>query len=149
MIGRGRLLVLGMALVVTGVACDGSRSCTDVGCESGLTLNVRLASGSWADGDYVLDAGAERCSFRIPRDLPIVGATTTPICRGGTRVLLGTSGLQLALASTPKTFAIALSRDGSSILSEDATPNYDESTPNGPDCGPVCRQGHVALVVTR
>lgn len=145
----GRSLLLGMALVVTGVACDSSQSCTDIGCESSLTLDVRLASGSWTDGDYVLGAGAERCSFSVPRDLPKVGATTTPICSAGTRVLLGASGLQLALASTPKTFAIALSRDGSSILSEDATPNYDESTPNGPDCGPVCRQGHVALVVTR
>jgi hypothetical protein len=135
------------ALVCNGAACDFSQTCTDVGCETGLTLSVRRASGTWADGDYVLAAGTERCNFSIPRDLPAVGSITRPGCDGGTQAQLGNSGLELSLSTTPKTLAVSLTRDRSVILSETSTPRYQESQPNGPDCGPVCRQADVDLAV--
>lgn len=134
------------ALACSSVACDLSQSCTDIGCASGLTLSVRRAAGTWADGDYVLRAGIERCSFSIPRDLPAVGSIARPSC-GGASVLLGNSGLELSLTTTPKTFAVELTLDGAPILSENSTPSYVESQPNGPDCGPVCRQGSIDLMV--
>jgi hypothetical protein len=144
MIQSGRWVILAMALGFGGVACDFGHSCTDIGCESGLSLDVRLASGSWADGDYVLSAGTTNCSFSIPRD---VGSSRLD-CNGA-RGSLGPSGFQVFLTSTPKMLAIELERDGAAILEEESTPSYTDNMPNGPDCGPACRQGSVDFVVTQ
>ena len=140
--------MVAVALACGGVACDWSHSCTDIGCGSGLNLSVRRAAGTWANGDYVLRAGIERCSFSVPRDLPAVGSIARPNC-GGTSVLLGNSGLELSLNTAPKTLAVDLTLDGALILSESSTPSYVESQPNGPDCGPICRQANVDLMVTQ
>jgi hypothetical protein len=35
--------------------------------------------------------------------------------------------------------------DGQVILDTDLTPTYKESRPNGPTCGPVCKQASVDL----
>jgi len=64
-------------------------------------------------------------------------------------VLLGNSGLELSLNTAPKTIAVDLTLDGALILSESSTPSYVESQPNGPDCGPICRQANVDLMVTQ
>lgn len=147
MVGYKRRLVLAAGLVFSSVACDLSHSCTDIGCASGLTLSLRLASGSWADGDYELSAGAEHCTFSIPRDVPAVGSGTLD-CYRRTSGEVGPSGLQLRFEGTPETLAVALTRDGAPLFDESSTPSYAESQPNGPDCGPHCRQGSVDLVVT-
>jgi hypothetical protein len=147
MVGYKRRLIVAAGLVFSSVACDWSHSCTDIGCASGLTVNVRPASGTWADGDYELSAGAEQCTFSIPRDVPSVGSGTLD-CYRRTSGGVGPSGLQLTFEGTPETLAVVLTRDGTAILDETSTPSYAESQPNGPDCGPHCRQGSLDLVVT-
>ena len=148
MVWSGWRSMMAIALALGGVACDYGHSCTDIGCESGLTLSVQLASGDWVDGDYVLGAGTASCSFSIPRDLPTGSSETGLDCNGGSG-WLGPSDLQVLLTTTPKVLAIELERDGAAILEEESTPSYTEYKPNGPDCGPSCRGGSVELVVTQ
>jgi hypothetical protein len=53
--------------------------------------------------------------------------------------------LQVSKEGTPNTLAVRVERDGVSILEAEERPKFEESRPNGPGCGPVCKQSMVEL----
>jgi hypothetical protein len=141
------------SLALTSAGCIGEHSCTDIGCQSGVTASVKPSSGAWQKGEYtfqlLLDAEQETCSFRVPEDLPQAGSTSVIDCSRGTKtqLLLAVSGpFRLTLTSQPKTWQVELSRDGAPILRDSRTLMYEKSQPNE-GCGPICHNASVDLTV--
>jgi hypothetical protein len=148
---RWRLGVVGIvAFALNGTACGIGHSCTDIGCGSGVLATLTPQSGTWQEGQYTLDltidGRKQECTWRIPSDSPTGYAS----CGAGVRVELTSNvddfALRVLVGSTPKALGLSLSRDGTVILAESPTLTYQESHPNGPDCG-VCRSTTVDLTV--
>lgn len=150
---RWRLGVVGIAaFALNGTACgiDIGHSCTDIGCGSGVSARLTPQSGSWQEGQYTLDLTIDErkqeCTWRIPNDPP----TNYVSCGGGVSVEIPSdaddSVLRVRVGSTPKALGLSLSRDGIVILAESPALTYEESHPNGPDCG-VCRSTRVDFTV--
>jgi hypothetical protein len=130
--------------------CIVEHSCTDIGCQSGVTANLTPSSGAWQKGEYtlqlMLDDEQESCSFRIPEDLP---STSIIDCARGsqTQLSLALSGpLRLRVTSQPKTWQLALLRDGAPILTDMRTLVYKKSQPNE-GCAPICHNASVDLTI--
>lgn len=161
-----------LASIVPG--CELGKACTDVGCLDGVWVTAAPASGEWPAGDYelelTLDGSTQKCGFHLPDDLPTAGRVTTLDCGQGIQAGLEqrsechetTSGnavsqsctplpdqyeLRFSLQSKPKSLGIALSRDGNVFFNDSVAPSYQISEPNGPECGPTCRQAHVDLTL--
>lgn len=148
---RWRLGIVGIAaLALNGTACDIAHSCTDIGCGSGVWATLTPQSGTWQEGQYTLvltmDGRKQECTLRIPND----STTGYESCGGGVRMEFTSNVddfvLRVLVDSTPMALDLSLSRDGTVILAESPTLTYQESHPNGPDCG-VCRSASVDLTV--
>jgi hypothetical protein len=152
-----------------------SRSCTDMGCGNGLGATLRTVDGSWPDGTYELSIRADgvetACSFRLPERLPSPpGALTDIDCGPGVRFEIrpetqcesGCDGnacwqrctpiegkfvQQLSIDGTPSRLDVSLARDGQELVVRHVEPMYRDVFPNGPECGPGCRQASLELAV--
>jgi hypothetical protein len=148
---RWWLGVVGIAaFVLNGTACGIGHSCTDIGCGSGVSVTLTPQSGTWQEGQYTLDltmdGRKQECTLRIPNDSP----TGHVSCGGGVRMEFTSNVddfvLRVLVDSAPKSLGLSLSRDGTVILAESPTLTYQESHPNGADCG-VCRSTSVDVTV--
>ncbi|MEO5510061.1 MAG: hypothetical protein ABIV28_05980 [Longimicrobiales bacterium] len=110
----------------TGCAtASGPKTCSLVGCEAGLAIEVRGDRGgdvtvkvTAADGQtksFECDADVSGCSTFIPDFMP-ENVTVTVTKKEGNFV---------------KSYAVA----------------YNNVHPNGDDCPPVCRQGHIDVLL--
>jgi hypothetical protein len=156
-----------LALLATAaLACGGAslpsspgsadRPCTAIGCLDGLHVEVTPPGGAWAPGAYsfeiVTPAGTTTCAGTLP--LPACDAGPSLRC-SGPPVSIGESGCALPaaqhgfagidLGDGPATIAIAISKDGAELTRQTFTPSYRTVSPNGPTCGPTCRQASEAL----
>lgn len=162
-----------LVLVCLGVwGCIDTRSCTEIGCGTGLNIQVAPSSGSWPDGMYsiqiALDDTQGSCEVRFPEDLPARGAVTTLPCGEGIQAMIeqrarcvetrsgdavnqsctpivGQYDVIFWLYQEPKHLTLQLQREGDPLLNHDADLQYTENRPNGPECEPVCRQASVEL----
>ena len=152
MVGSSRWVVVVAFLALSNAACEVGHSCTDIGCESGVSVSVAPKSGAWRDGHYLLalslDDKSVTCSFTVPDDLPAKGSLSLSSldCGHAPHVQLTSAAadgamLRLALPD-PNTLKIDLSRDDSAILSESPRLHYAENQPN-PGCAPTCRNATV------
>lgn len=164
----------GLVAVLLNVSCMEGKACTDIGCSSGVSVLLAPDSGVWQFGDYQLeirrDGATSSCGFVAPGDLPRDGALQSLDCgrqisadiwprtsctttRHGDAVSQSCSpienqyDLHLRIEGTPKNLSIQLTRDGEVIVNDSRAPKYGETSPNGPECGPTCRQASVELVV--
>jgi hypothetical protein len=137
-------------LALSNAACGIGHSCTDSGCQSGISVSVVPKSGVWQDGHYLLalalDDKTATCSFAVPDDLPAQGSPSSLDCGRAVHVELSSGpedGVALHLAlPDPDTLKINLSRDDSVILNESPMLHYRENQPN-PGCVPICRNATV------
>jgi len=165
--------LIGALGVLNGAACNlVGHDCTDIGCAGGVFVNLSPAGGVWQDGEYsleiALDEREETCAFRIPDDLPASGSVSSLSC--GQRIsaqlvqrstceetrdrnsisqsctpIPNQYELSLSAYTEPTTISLELARDGIVILNDSRTLAYQQSQPNGPGCGPVCRQAQLEL----
>lgn len=170
------LLCHGLALAAASVSCTDSRVCTDVGCSDGAFMSLRTADNSWLDGAYdlqlELDSASYACKFALPGDLPqsrgslsmlmtceprldttllpetecseqrdtkTVSQTCTPSA--------GQYHLEISTPLTPQRAHVRLLRDGELVADRTQALSYETALPNGPGCGPACRQSHVTLLL--
>jgi hypothetical protein len=101
--------------------------CTDIGCYSGLEIQVDPAPTT---------------RFRVEAFAPGFSAVYTQECDNPascTRIFLP--------EFTPDLVNIRIIAGGDTTFIEAARPEYTESRPNGPKCPPLCRTGHVTVVV--
>ena len=142
------------SLALSNAACELGHSCTDIGCQSGVSVSVITKSGEWQDGHYrvalSLDDRTVACTFTLPDRLPAPGSRSSLDCGDSVHGELssgaeGSVTLHLALPD-PNTLQIDLSRDGSRVLSESPLLSYRENQPN-PGCVPICRNATVHLTI--
>lgn len=140
-------IVATLPLVIAGsgtlTGC-GPNACTEIGCQSGTT--VEFTTSSWQAGDWTIDLLQEgnslgSCEVTIP-----VPSDTVPDCQGqltldphhgGERVRKVRTGYYPSDGSTT-TMTIRLSRDGGQPIEESFEASYETSRPNGPGCPPEC-----------
>ena len=112
--------------VAFAVGCDSSTSCTAIGCEGELTVEIRNAP----PGPITVQV--------TPPGLP--GPVRTATCPD-------TSGCTNVVRFTP----VAPGRTRFTVTTTagtrrwDLTPSYLTVKPNGPKCGPICRYAAVSL----
>ncbi len=135
-------------------------ACTLMGCSDRLTIELQRA-GTWAAGSYrvdlVVDGVNVACEARITDDPCDEEATS---CTAGAPVRLTTA--RPFGCATPPTMntvpgiyidkaaaevKLSVKHEGAELVSESITPRYDTLTPNGPVCGPICRQARVPVAV--
>ncbi len=139
---------VGVVLVAIGLAgCDSrNTACTLIGCDDAFLVTV-TAEGGLSPGRYDVRAS----------DGEAVRVCTLAVsgCRSGTcQIALsaidvstgclgygpdGDGGVLVQLAPTEGEVTVDVSRDGVPVTSARLSPVYADRTPNGPDCGTVCR----------
>jgi hypothetical protein len=127
-------------------------TCTDIGCESGVFVQVTPKSGRWQSGRYLLrvtlDDKQVTCDFAIASDAASADSPIPVNCGKSVRGALSgpADALELSSNSQPKTLRIDLSRDDASVLSEQRTLAYTETQPNA-GCVPICRNATVSFTI--
>ena len=128
------------------------KGCTALGCTNGLTLSI-VPPQRWAAGAYrfVIDADGqvETCTGSLP--LPPCSQGSALTCTGPAIAQIGESGCALGASEQgfssinfttgPTRVNVEVERDGHVIGGGKLMPTYATVHPNGPACGPACRQG--------
>lgn len=168
---RVLVAVLGGLVGLTVPSCELGHACTGIGCGNGVSLSVTTGDGTWVAGTYRLqlevDGQSEAYAWRFPDDLPSSG-TLTLVTTSALRLQLTQEAtcteqrseqaisqsctpipnhyrLAGMVMGTPASVRITLDRDGTTVLDQSATPVYSSVYPNGPECGPGCRQASLDL----
>lgn len=118
-----RVVVLAAALGACDLV-DGSRACTEIGCASGLAVQITGASTHDSVIVQVTDAASS--------------ANVQQTCADAMQCRLVFSDF------TPADVVIQVTYH-QQITTSRLTPNYLVSQPNGPDCPPVCRNFTAAI----
>ena len=146
-----------IALLAVGLeptlACQ---SCTEIGCGSGLSLELDPVSPRFANGKYrltwVSDDQDGACEFEVADDdrcpdwQPSL-CVLDSICASAFDD--GTGRIEVQLEETPASVQITLEHADAVLLDAELTPDYTTSQPNGPGCDPVCTQAAVTLPVAQ
>jgi hypothetical protein len=166
--------VLSLALLLGFLAsCAEPHSCTEIGCADAAGVTIRTESGEWAEGVYTLritfDGAEYECGFDMPGDLPeVVGQLGELDCEPQLNAYFtprvactessdGSSSsqsctpierqfdLKVSTYGTPAALDVKLDLDGTQLVDEAHYLVYEEYFPNGPECGPACRQANVEI----
>ena len=164
--------VFGGLALYKGAACVWPHSCTEIGCGDGVSLELAFADHLWPDGAYEIEVALDDvehvCTFSWPEAAPERGSVRSVGCEPSTlgasisqetdctgtdqgnvslpcRPLVGLYGLHLAAPGTPKRLQLRATRDGELLTEQALDLVYSVDQPNGPDCGPVCRESSHAL----
>jgi hypothetical protein len=150
-----KLTSLGI-LVVASVfvpSCS-AKECTLIGCASGLT--IEFTGGNATPGRYRVEMVADEQPMSCEITLPSDGREAE--CSAGQpiwniRILPDkTDGIErlaqiVFYSATPKSVAFTVHRDDKIVGGDMLQPTYVESFPNGPECGPACRQAQVQVAL--
>ena len=120
-------LLITLTAAIWVVGCQSSTACTLIGCESGLTVEVQNAP----PGPITVQASVIGAS----------GAVYTATCPGTT----GCTNAVFFPAFTPEQARLTITTTAGT-RQQDVTPSYTTSQPNGPRCGPTCRNATVRIM---
>jgi hypothetical protein len=129
----GNLQVLATATLVTVLTASGCASakptgpkaCTLVGCQPGLSIDVRGDRGGDINVKIVAADGQMR-SFDCDSDTATCSATFEDY--------------------TPENVSVTVTKKESNVIRSYSL-KYNNVRPNGEDCPPVCKQAHIDLVL--
>ncbi|MGH9461637.1 MAG: hypothetical protein ACRD1X_10505 [Vicinamibacteria bacterium] len=165
----------GMALIAGAVssACadsvdnDGSGNplappvaCTQIGCENGLNVELRPASG-WPAGEYQFQIQADGVAVTCRGSLPLANCSAprnvtcdieglVQVVESGCALPANAQafpGLRFDAKLRPSKLAISITRDGRLVGEADIVPSFQTVQPNGPVCPPTCDVAHAVLDV--
>lgn len=152
-----RIILLLVVLVVgfSGKALA-ERACTEIGCMNGLMLNVD-PDYEWKWGFYEFTFLMEGRSVSCKGQLPLKKCEDGPSFRCSSDIIqIGESGCALPetahgismiqVNDTPRRMMVRVKRGGVDVITRTLTPEYQESKPNGPGCGPVCTSASYNLL---
>jgi hypothetical protein len=153
----------------------GDNSCTEMGCQDELALEIRTEDNTWLDGQYEFEFNFDdkiyKCEMSIPYELQQASNNFREItCEPDLYMRLEAetlcteerdkSGvaeicqpifdqwyLNIIYSDTPRVFRIQVTLDQTSILDQSKNPTYREYWPNGKECGPVCEQSQLEIVL--
>ena len=132
------------------------RVCTEIGCSDGLTLSVD-PDYDWKWGFYEFNFLMEGRSVSCKGQLPLKKCEDGPSFRCSSDITqIGESGCALPesahgisgihINDTPRRMIVLVKRGGKSVITRTLNPEYLESRPNGPGCGPVCTSASYNLL---
>ena len=143
-------IVLLFLCVVAGFSSKAmaERACTEIGCSNGLMLNVD-PDYQWKWGFYEFSFLMDGRSVSCKGQLPLKKCEDGPSFRCSSDIVqIGESGCALPesahgismiqINDNPRRILVRVKRGGENVITRTLTPDYKESQPNGPDCGPVC-----------
>lgn len=153
-----RVLLL-FLIVMAGFSGRGvaeERACTEMGCTDGLMLNVD-PDYQWKWGFYEFSFLMEGRSVSCKGQLPLKKCEDGPSFRCSSDIVqIGESGCALPesahgismiqINDAPRRLLIRVKRGGENVITRTLTPEYHESVPNGPGCGPVCTSASYNLL---
>ena len=125
------------------------RSCTEVGCESMLTVEFEGAE-SLGPGAYTItvetSAGTTECDVALtdPDEFEGIGIED---CVGPDEVRFSANMIGILGTYTAVTVRVE-DADSGAVSQVSLTPLYSEERPNGPDCEPVCQVASETMGVT-
>jgi hypothetical protein len=139
------------------------RACTQMGCESGLTVALPL-DYRWQPGNYIFQLQTEQETLRCEGALPFHGCEHSALRCSSETIRIMESGCALPaeahgfgdiqITGEPEKVRVTITRkhrsQGQKILADESfAPVYQTLQPNGPGCEPICRQGRVELSLER
>lgn len=151
--GRGpQALLAALLLSIAGPGCV-EKSCTEIGCVNGVTLDLTPAGG-WKPGTYRFEIDIDGAVTTCEGSLPLAPCTSGPqvTCTpGGNRVRITESGCALPAGQhqfsqihlsdeSAKSVAVKVSRNGTELVQKTFAPKYLTSQPNGPGCPGICTE---------
>lgn len=134
-------------------ACEG-HTCTAMGCEEGVTLE--FGAPLVEDGQYTFTLTTETNTVTCRAFIPLRRDGTEPGCEGmgihreeiTTRTddsVHGRSGdtiVSVSISGIHDTLTIDVTHEGTSVLQEDVTPDYEGVEINGEGCGECLMATH-------
>jgi hypothetical protein len=151
-------IILLLVILVAGFSGKAlaERACTEIGCMNGLMLNID-PDYEWKWGFYEFTFLMEGRSVSCKGQLPLKKCEDGPSFRCSSDVIqIGESGCALPESAhgismiqvndTPRRMMVRVKRGGVDVITRTLTPEYQESKPNGPGCGPVCTSASYNLL---
>jgi hypothetical protein len=136
-------------------ACSSDKACTTIGCVDGFSLS--FGAGAKTVGSYVIDLDVDGKKVRCEAKLPLPPCEQAQSSCNDPSVSLDLSRCALdasthsisglRISGKPAKVVVSVNRDNLQLLTEEFTPAYTTSTPNGPDCPPVCTQANTSLTI--
>lgn len=127
--------------------------CTEIGCVDGFSLSFEKA-GIWDAGIWTVVVEVDGVAVTCETTFPLDSEGLTSCDAEG--VLLELSGSALPAKEQAisgviiqsvdfTSLSVSLSLDGKLIATEDFTPEWVTSQPNGPDCEPICTNDSASM----
>jgi len=136
-------ILLGMTAMSCSTAL--SKSCTDMGCGTALVIRVP-ASKAFPVGAYHIELKTPEKTVAGDCSINADGSTR---CEAASSFFISWDKSQPTSLSVdvwndaPTTFTFTLSFGGKTLVTQSITATYTESRPNGPECGPICKNASV------
>ena len=161
------LLVPLLGSLALSTSCTATKGCTDIGCIDQFSAVIEAPSVSLPAGAHRLDVSADgttlSCTFALPVEPLPSGGLPAPACAPGLMLVVGPAVTcttfedsaskgrrcdpvpdrvqeRLTVAGTPTNVTVTQWAGDTTIFQQTATPTYQVSRPNGPECEPACRQ---------
>ncbi len=152
----------------------GGKNCTEIGCLDGFTLTLRTSDGSFPVGEHTIEVtvgdAVASCTLRFPGTTngdnsafgtcsASLGAnvlaktmcmttTTGQAVSQSCRPITGQFFEQITVQGTPTQLRVVQRLGETVLLDRFFGPNYKSSEPNGPGCGPACRQAQQDAILS-
>jgi hypothetical protein len=132
---------------------DGATACTLIGCVDQFTATVTVDATTVPAGKHTLtvtiDGAVSSCSFNLPE---LASPVNDPCSVGFSLNVPGqpTDGKfteTIGVLGTPSSIEVHQTLDGTVVLDQTISPTYQTNQPNGPGCGPICRQATAAWTI--
>ncbi|HTJ85379.1 MAG TPA: hypothetical protein VL400_26860 [Polyangiaceae bacterium] len=142
----------------TAAPTGAQKMCTQMACVDGLNIDFE-PNGPMKKGKYTFtieaDGKKQECTGSLP--LPACEKGRALTCKGEGDAMIMESGCALPpdqqgfgpimLKTGPAAVKITVKKDGATIGTADLKPSYRTVQPNGPDCGPTCKQASEKIAI--
>lgn len=149
---KALLAVALLASTYSGVAC--SLSCTEVGCDDGLTINISGFASAVKAASKAFPIKVEACADTRCQTLTVKESNgeTTCTLSGSGDCFVDEKGVLIAFlvisAEDKPTISVdVLDAMDQSFFSDSKQIEIDEYKPNGEQCDPTCRQGQADFTI--
>jgi hypothetical protein len=130
---------------------DGFGSCTEMGCDDRLEVEIRRADGdAFVPGAYdfeVRTSGGGEHLLSCVLEAGGLGDCEGDVGIVSPALLSSFHAFTLEMLAAPTTLTVRVELEGEPLGEEQLTPDYTMVTPNGPDCDPICFQASVSIEV--
>jgi hypothetical protein len=124
--------------------CNGfGLACTQIGCDDGVSVLIR---GLELNQSYEVDVATADAIIKCTIDTDDAATQQMRMqCDQSLFYFSQMDDAHIEVANTPERVEITVRQNGTMILQDEVTPDYDEVAPNGEACGPICLHAEVPV----